>query len=461
VRALLQRVERSILDHQLSSPGQRLLVAVSGGVDSMVLLHLLVRLSRRHGWRLAVAHFNHQLRGRSSAADERFVAKTAAALGLECHVGRGDVRALARRKRLSLEQAARSLRHRFLARTAQRFAFPTIALAHHADDQVELFFLRLFRGAGGEGLAGMKWQNPSPEDATVELVRPLLALSKAELERCARRAKIAFREDASNRSTDILRNRIRHRLLPQLRREYQPAIAAVVARVMDLAGAEAELTAATAQRWLRRNAPTGFDRQPVAVQRGCLKEQLMRAKLPPAFATIEALRREEGVAVPISPKLAVARDAGGRLRRMRRTAAMREIETSPAELPLDLAGQAGRGHFGGLEFAWTRRSGHRRPAPPPGEEHFDAAKLGGQILLRHWRAGDRFQPIGMARSVKLQDLLTNAKIPLAKRRRLVVAVAYSGEIFWVEGLRIGESCKVTSATQKRWRWRWDRTNTSS
>ena len=289
-------------------------MAVSGGVDSMVMLHLLARLSRRHGWRLAVAHFNHQLRGRSSDADERFVAQAAAALGLECHVGCGDVRALARRQRLSIEQAARSLRHRFLARMAKRFHFPTIALAHHADDQVELFFLRLFRGAGGEGLAGMKWRNPSPEDPTVELVRPLLALSKADLERLARRAKIAFREDASNRSTDILRNRIRHRLLPQLQREYQPAIASVVARMMDLAGAEAELVAATAQRWLARKAVSGFERLPVAVQRCCLKEQLVRAKLTPAFATIEALRREAGVAVAISPELAVARDAGGRLK---------------------------------------------------------------------------------------------------------------------------------------------------
>lgn len=434
-------------------------MAVSGGVDSMVLLHLLVRLSRRHGWRLAVAHFNHQLRGRSSDADERFVAQTAAALGLEFHVGRGDVRMLARRRRISIEQAARSLRHRFLARTAKRFQFPTIALAHHADDQVELFFLRLFRGAGSDGLAGMKWRNPSPEDAAVELVRPLLALSKAELERFARRAKIAFREDASNRSTDILRNRIRHRLLPQLQREYQPAIATVVARVMDIAGAEAGLAAAPAQRWLRRQAADGFERLPVAVQRCCLKEQLVRAKLTPGFATIEALRREAGVAVAISPTLAVARDAGGRLQRLRRTPAVSEAETGPAELPLDLAGQAGHGRFGGVEFEWTRRRGHRRPAPQLGEEHFDAAKLGGQILLRHWQAGDRFQPIGMARSVKLQDLLTNAKIPQAERRRLVVAATAGGEIFWVEGLRIGESFKVTAATQERWRWRWHRPKT--
>lgn len=456
MRALLQRVERSLLDRQLFLPGQRLLVAVSGGVDSMVLLHLLMRLSRRHGWCLAVAHFNHQLRGRSSDADERFVAQAAAALGLECHVGRGDVRALARRERLSIEQAARSLRHKFLARTAKRFKFPTIALAHHADDQVELFFIRLLRGAGGEGLAGMKWRNPSPEDATVELIRPLLALSKRDLERFARQAKIAFREDNSNRSTDILRNRIRHRLLPQLRREFQPAIAAVVARVMDIAGAEAELAAAQARSWLQRRISTGFDRLPVAVQRFCLKEQLLRAKLTPDFVTVEALRRAAGVAVAISPTLAVVRDAKGQLKRMRPPATSSGAGADRAELLLNLTDRSGRGRFAAVAFEWAKLRGNRRPAPRPSEEHFDADKLGGGIVLRHWRAGDRFRPIGMARSVKLQDLLTNAKIPRSQRGQLVVAVATKGDIFWVEGLRMGEGFKVASATRERWRWRWHR-----
>jgi len=378
------------------------------------------------------------------------------ALGLECHVGRGDVRAVARSEKLSIEQAARRLRHEFLAQTAKRLRIRRIALAHHADDQVELFFVRLFRGAGGEGLAGMKWRNPSPADAKVELIRPLLALSKVELERFARQAKIVFREDASNRSTDILRNRIRHRLLPRLRREFQPAIASVVVRAMDIAGAEAEFAADQARRWLQRKAPTDFDRLALAVQRCCLKEQLLREQLAPDFATVEALRQEAGVAVTLSPTLAVMRDAQGRLQRMRLPAGRSGAGADPAELSLNLASRAGQGSFAGVAFEWARRRGNRRPTPRQGEEHFDAKKLGGEIVLRHWRAGDRFQPIGMARSVKLQDLLTNARIPRAQRGQLVVAVAASGAIFWVEGLRIGEGFKVASTTRERWRWRWRR-----
>ena len=147
----------------------------------MVLLHVLRSLARRHGWRLTAAHFNHQLRGRSSDADERLVKRTEAKLGVPLAVEQGDVRQFARKSKLSVEMAARKLRHDFLARIARLEKIHTIALAHHADDQTELFFLRLFRGSGVAGLAGMKWCGPSPSDRGVELARPLLGQSKAEL----------------------------------------------------------------------------------------------------------------------------------------------------------------------------------------------------------------------------------------------------------------------------------------
>src|SRR5262249_50888065 len=148
--------------------GQKILVAVSGGVDSMVLLHLLHGLSQKQKWQITVAHLNHQLRGRSSDADEKLVVRTARDLGLPLVAGRADVKRLVKTSKLSLEMAARKTRHEFLANTAARLKIPTIALAHHADDQVELFFLRLLRGSGSEGLAGMKWRNPSPANPKIE-----------------------------------------------------------------------------------------------------------------------------------------------------------------------------------------------------------------------------------------------------------------------------------------------------
>ena len=138
---LLKRVEHSIRERTLFRRGDKILVAVSGGLDSMVLLHVLAELANASRWKLVVAHFNHELRGHSSDADERLTKKTASKLGLEFLVGRGDVQTLSRTKGVSIEMAARELRHAFLARTAKQARSKVIATAHHADDQVELFFL--------------------------------------------------------------------------------------------------------------------------------------------------------------------------------------------------------------------------------------------------------------------------------------------------------------------------------
>jgi len=181
VSDLLDHIDQSIKSHRLFGSRQPILVAVSGGLDSMVLLSALHELSPKHGWKLSVAHFNHQLRGRSSDADERLVRRTAGGLGLRIVTERADVRKFATAHRVSIEMAARKLRHDFLARTALRWKISTAALAHHADDQLELFFLRLLRGSGGEGLAGMKWRNASPSNPNIQLVRPLLDLPKSSL----------------------------------------------------------------------------------------------------------------------------------------------------------------------------------------------------------------------------------------------------------------------------------------
>src|SRR5437016_2003594 len=196
-------VEQTIQDRRLLRPGERILVAVSGGLDSAVLLHLLHRLAKKDDWKLVVAHFNHQLRGRSSDADERFVRRMAERLGIPFVGGCGNVKSFARKHNLSVEMAARHLRHDFLARTALARKAATVALGHHADDQMELFFLRLLRGAGVEGLAGMKWTNPSPANPKVTLTRPLLSCSRNELEQFALAEKIPFREDKTNNALDF------------------------------------------------------------------------------------------------------------------------------------------------------------------------------------------------------------------------------------------------------------------
>ncbi len=289
-------------------------MAVSGGLDSMVLLDVLARLAEAHDWRLTVAHFNHQLRGRSSDADERLVKRTAEKLGLPFVIGSADVRRFAREQKLSLEMAAREMRHAFLASAAKKLDLSKIALAHHADDQVELFFLRLLRGAGGEGGGGMKWLGASPMEGKILLARPLLDQPKLALAAYAKHERVAFREDATNGQVDILRNRIRHDLLPLLTKKFQPALARVVLRQMEIVGAEAEFVTQTAEGWLKAKRRPAFEALPLAVQRRCVQLQLPRLGIAANFDLIEQLRETADRPLTVNERVAVYRDAAGKVK---------------------------------------------------------------------------------------------------------------------------------------------------
>ena len=474
---LLQRVEQNIQTRRLLNHGQAVLVAVSGGLDSMTLLQILYVLSVRHRWKLTVAHFNHRLRGRSSNADEQLVRKTAAGLKLPWVAARAEVRKFADISKLSIEMAARKLRHEFYARVARERKVSVVALAHHADDQVELFFLRALRGAGGEGLAGMKWRSRSPVNGKVVLIRPLLDLTKSELRGFAREKTVGFREDATNARLDPPRNRVRNELLPLLRQRYQPALTRTILRLMEIVGAEAGVVGEMAKRWIGRRRGNesqigidhrkarsakkpatpdavsySFDELPIAVQRRVLQLQLVELGVPADFELVERIRRRPDIFASVGPGFSAARNAAGKV----------GLRTPPPvgfkanELTVNLAGRAAEVDFNGVRFRWNFE-GTKTAAKLNSKarrEFFDADKVGERIILRHWRPGDRFQPIGLKSAVKLQDLFTNRKIPRARRHDLVVAEAGNGRIFWVENLRMAEPFKLTPRTKRRLVWRW-------
>ena len=447
---LPQRVEQTIASHRLLADGDAALVAVSGGVDSMVLLHVLVELSTTHRWKLVVAHFNHQLRGRDADADERFVARTAKRLGLPFESGRADVKEFARARKISVEMAARTLRHEFLARTAGKLSLRNIALAHHADDQVELFFVRLLRGAGTQGLGGMEWSAPSPAVHDIALLRPLLGETKAALAEYAHAKKISFREDATNRATDILRNRLRHDLLPRLRRDYAPALDGAVRRSMELVHDEGEFVTLEAIAWLKKERRGAFDTLHVALQRRVIQLGLLGHGVAPEFGHVEELRTQPGEWLTVRAGFICRRTAGGDIE----ARPVRRVNFLSGEAHVTLGQRAGRASVGAAMLTWSFRPGGELPPPRPHTECFDADAVGESIVLRHWRAGDRFQPIGSRHTVKLQDFFVNQKIPRDRRRELWLATARAGEIFWVEGQRIGERFKVTPATRRMLQWNW-------
>jgi tRNA(Ile)-lysidine synthase len=429
-------------------------------MDSMILLHLLHRFSSASDLKLVVAHFNHQLRGRQSDSDERFVHRAATALDLKVVSGSGDVKAFQQKKKISLEMAARKMRHDFLARTARQWNITTIALGHHADDQVELFFLRLLRGSSGTGLAGMEWKTQSPSDPEVTLVRPLLGQTKSELESFAKREQIAFRKDATNDLVEILRNRIRHELVPLLLREYQPALLRIILRSMDVLGANADCVTQFSRHWLQKERRPHFDRLPLAVQRETLHLQLIRLQIESGFDLIERLRCSPEHGLSVNSNSVVFRDHAGRIHR--KEIIPRDFNTN--QTVLNLSETHGKTVFETMEITWRIGSteGPYRGIPKrcPGCEHFDADKVGSVLILRHWQPGDRFRPIGLKGAVKLQDLFTNQKVPRARRHKIVVGTTAQNEVFWVEGLRISDSFKLDKGTLRSLKWKWRRRESS-
>ena len=218
---IVDTVSRFIRSHSLLKKGDRVIVAVSGGPDSVALLKILLILRKKLRLELFVAHYNHALRGRDSDADERRAAELAQEWNLPFYVRR-DRRPLKKPRRVtSLEEALRIRRYRFFIDLAGKIRAGKITTAHTSDDQAETVLMRLLRGAGLRGLGAMR---PSRREGKYEIVRPLLCVLKKEVLKFLKSERLDYRHDLSNRSPDFTRNRIRHRLLPLLEREYNPKV---------------------------------------------------------------------------------------------------------------------------------------------------------------------------------------------------------------------------------------------
>src|SRR5436190_4820613 len=266
------------------------LVGVSGGRDSVALLYWLVNLGYQ---KLIVCHLNHQLRGRSSLTDARFVKKIALKYDAEFELESTNVRALATKQKMSIEAAARQARYKFFAETARRRKCKTIFLAHHADDLVETFLINLFRGAGTTGLSAMREVSTRQiDDVDLAIVRPFLGTWRKEIDIYVRERGLKFREDASNKNLNPLRNRIRHRIIPHLEKLLGRSVRPAIWRAAAIAGEE--------EHWIEKQLPDSTDAQfsvarlralPVALQRRAILKWLRAQKISEiGFDVIESVR---------------------------------------------------------------------------------------------------------------------------------------------------------------------------
>jgi tRNA(Ile)-lysidine synthase len=243
--------------------------------------------------------------------------------------------------------------------------------------------------------------------------------------------------------------------LPLLRRHYQPALERLILRQMEILGAESDFVNRAALKWLSQSG-TAFNDLAIAVQRRTLQLQLVGLGISPTFELIEQLREHSSRPVMVNPAVAVQRDAAGRLS----VPESGKVRFEEGAIRVKFESKNGEISFENTLIMWKLQIAttgtFRAPKSRVNCECFDADKVGSDIVLRHWRAGDRFQPIGMAAPVKLQDLFSNQKVPRARRHRLLVGATAGGELFWVEGLRLGERFKLDKKTRYQLHWRWKR-----
>lgn len=425
--------------------GALVLVALSGGPDSVALLHAMLALRDRFGYRLAAAHLNHCIRAAESDRDEAFVRDLCARLVIDLTVERatGLLPGTA-----NLEEKAREMRHRFLNATADRIGVDFIALAHHAGDQAETVMLRLLRGAGAAGLGAMDARGPG------KIVRPMLDVTRAEVMSYLTATGASFVTDTSNQSRAILRNRIRVELLPMLEREYAPGLGA---RLVELAGEMRALDdfimAAARHELASMVSGDALDISGLAALHPALQSAVLRQFLK---ERIGDLRRIGRVHIEALQRLCVEGPPNGTLNLPGRIRATREYamlrlspvcrEHVPFMVRLNAVGVTEIPEAG---FAFDSVVVPAREAGQPRDKFdalFDADAAGGGLRVRNFRPGDRISPIGMRGHRKLKDVFIDAKLPKSKRLSFPV-VELDGAIAWLPGIVRGRAGLVAESTR--------------
>ncbi len=455
---LLREVRANIQRCRMVAQGDKVVVAVSGGPDSVVLLHLLYCLMDDLGISLHVAHLNHMFRGAESEADAFFVAGMARRYQLPATVEAFDVPAYLNEKRLPAQVAAREVRYRFLDEVAKNTGASKIALAHQADDQAETILINFLRGAGAAGLKGIL---PVRDNY---FIRPLLTVRRNEIERYCDEMRLPFRRDSSNLKPVYLRNRIRMELLPLLENEYNPGIISALLRLGEICREEdayLEEQAVKAYRSAGKNDGHGMislsldqlKEMPKAVLRRVLRlawRDLTGSGRDLSFghtkAALDLLDSEiTGSSAALPAGIVVTRSYATLDLSAERKKPLPGYYIYPLKVPgstyipeLDLTVRA------------TVKTVEAAPEPrslPATEAVLDFNKLPRQIFVRRRVKGDVFCPYGRKSTEKLKDFLIKQKVSRAERDYLPL-VCTPEEIIWIGGIRIGEKWKIDSSTTK-------------
>ena len=469
-KKILRAVERTIATRRMVQAGDTLLVAVSGGPDSVALVHILLALAPKFSFQIAMAHLNHCLRGDESERDETFVVSLAEQLELPLHVERQDVRRYQKSRHLSLEAAARQVRYGFYHTVAAKFGYEKIALGHHSDDNAELILMYLLRGSGPLGLSGI------PPVRDHKIVRPLIDIRRTEIMDYIAVKGLDYVEDSSNRDSQYLRNKVRNRLIPELKTEYNPKLVVSLNRLASIIDAE--------ERWIEsliqpifekvivyeKRDRIGFDisklnQQTIAVRRRLIRKAILKVKgnlRRMAFTHVEAALKlaqkgpDLGV-LDLPDQIRISRQ-NDVLIMSREEQNLRHFTNGPlSSLTPDYEYRLAKpGEISIKEAALKIRFSEIPPEHTTdwhpsehgsGSAYFDMEKVHFPLVIRNFRPGDRFSPLGITGRQKLKKFFIDHKVSRTERSKCPILLSRD-EIIWVVGHRVDNAVKIGPQTRR-------------
>ena len=456
-----QRVLSFIQENHMVNKGQTLLVAVSGGQDSVCLLHILHRLQSELGIKLHAAHLDHRLRGKESTGDAAYAAALAKQLGIPCTVKKANVRAWQKAHGVSLEEAAREVRYDFLAETAVATGAAGAAVGHTLDDQVETILLHLVRGTGTRGLRGLQpvtlRQSPTRE---LTIIRPLLGVRRDETNAYCVEYNLNPRQDSSNLSLEPLRNRVRLELLPLLQ-SYNPQVKEALQRTAQIAGDDIAYLEKEAARLYRKLAVNQgktiiIDKKALLKLPVSMRRYVLRLAVENAAGDLKdiearhiedmvlALQKPAGKQIQLPYGLIFAVDYDRYVLGKDNTALI-PFPVLEGEYSIKTSGVT---NIPGWQIQVTIiKAGLNNVIENALIAHFDYDKIDGELTVLARKRGYRFQPLGMPEMKKVGQFMLDTHIPRDWRDR-VPLVACGENIIWLAGYRIDERFKVTSDTEK-------------
>ncbi len=457
-------LEKHFLAHCLQKrffdPGDRVLLAVSGGMDSCVLLYLFLMVRDDLKISLGMAHVNHGLRDRESDSDEVFVESLAHSHSVRFHRTRLDVKEKADRERRSIEEAARLARYAYLESVAQQEDYRKICTGHHMDDQAETVLSRVLKGAGWEGLAGIR-------ETRGDIVRPLLSFSRTDLQKYAKEKNILYVADNSNNDLRFYRNKIRHQLIPALQSEFDPQVIRHLHQLSVIARETEEYLTDCAPQWFRETTRSEGNKIILDIQ-SFKRYFFIQRKLILSLILKKLFDNDPDTKPTYYDYQAMLQltesSQSGRRYIIGSAECVREHDrlifqpvNSEADAFFDYPVSIGTVNI------WDTPSVRFSASPvakndfsasqlgkSPAVEYADAQKIRGQLFIRSWKTGDAFLPIGMNAAKKLSDFFTDGKIPLSERNRIPILVDRTGSeerIVWICGYRLDNRYKIDDNTQ--------------